>query len=118
MITVIGKLADTTEYIDREGYNVLSKFDGWTPEFNREWLRQAVERGDQILIVSTQNVTGQFRNELLDLINLLTVCEDRNCHNCVHWNNGECVPECPVCSEWLSEEEFLEKRFTKLVIRI
>ena len=70
-ITVLGKLADTDKYACREGYNVLSKFDGWTPEFNREWLRQVVERGDDILIVSTLDVSGQFRNELEDLMEIL-----------------------------------------------
>jgi len=71
MITVIGKLVDTAKYVGMKDLNVLCEFAGWTPEFNREWLKCAVERGDEILIVSAQNVSGQFRQELVDLVEIL-----------------------------------------------
>ena len=73
MITVIGKLSDTKKYIGKPGYNVLEKSADWTFEFNAKWIAEAVERGDDILIVSTSNVSGWFREELFELFRLLSL---------------------------------------------
>jgi len=64
MITVIGKLADTQKYIGVQGYNVLPKLDNWTPDMNLQWIRKAIERGDDFLIVSTKAVSGFFVEEV------------------------------------------------------
>lgn len=71
MITVIGKLADTQQYIGREGYNVLDKINDWTPELNQQFIDEAISRGDALLFVSWQ-VTGQYREELVQLLKRLT----------------------------------------------
>ncbi len=71
MITVLGKLTDTQEYVGRAGYNVLYESSTWTIESNRTWLIEAVHRGDLFLLVSVEG-TGQYANELQQLISLLT----------------------------------------------
>lgn len=70
MITVIGKLPNTEQYIDREGFNVLARRDDWTPAMNRDFIRQAIERGDHLLFVSWQ-ATGQYREELIQILDSL-----------------------------------------------
>jgi hypothetical protein len=70
MITVLGKLADTQKYLGKTGYNVLAKCADWSPSVNERWLRQAVARGDQFLLVSI-DCSGQYRKELELLLNLL-----------------------------------------------
>jgi len=70
MITVLGKLADTEKYIGKSGYSVYAKCPDWTPTKNFYWLVDAVARGDDFLIVS-RDATGQFRQELQDLLDIL-----------------------------------------------
>jgi hypothetical protein len=71
MITVIGKLADVERFRNRTGYNVMIDAPDWTPELNHAWLSEAVERGDQFLLV-TPRASGQYAVELRDLCDLLT----------------------------------------------
>lgn len=70
IITVLGKLKDTKEYIGKDGYNVLAESDGWTQRLNAEWLLEAVKRGDKFLIVSTE-LTGMFEKEVYRLVILM-----------------------------------------------
>jgi len=73
MITVLGKLEDTEAFVGVSGYNVLqANTSDWTLEFNADWLREAVHRKDSFLLVSTR-ATGQYANELRQLVNLLVV---------------------------------------------
>ena len=61
--TVLGKLTDTAPYVGQPGFNVYPKFDDWTPEKGRAWLREAVARGDKFLLVST-DFTGAYLQEI------------------------------------------------------
>lgn len=71
MITVIGKLADIERYRNVTGYNVMARRDDWTPERNRSWLDEAIARGDQFLIASS-DYSGEFLNELIYLLRRIT----------------------------------------------
>jgi hypothetical protein len=61
--TILGKLTDTAPYIDQPGYNVYPESDDWTPDKGRAWLREAVARGDEFLLVSTE-FTGAYLQEI------------------------------------------------------
>lgn len=71
MITVIGKLEDTAQYIGRDGFNVLARRDDWTPELNQRFIADAIDRGDHLLFASWQ-ATGQYREELITMLRILT----------------------------------------------
>jgi hypothetical protein len=71
MTTVIGKIEDVQKYHGKQGYNVLACED-WSIEKNRQWLQEAIERGDKILFTTTADVSGQYQQELLWLCRLLT----------------------------------------------
>ncbi len=72
MITVIGKLEACKKYIGKCGYNVLPESEGWTPEINLEWIQEAVQRGDDFLILSTKSVSGFFEKEVNFLLRIIT----------------------------------------------
>lgn len=63
MITVLGKLPDTAPYIGKAGYNVYPASDDWTPEKGRVWLSEAVRRGDDFLLVSS-DFSGAYLREI------------------------------------------------------
>ena len=63
MITILGKLADTSAYMDKPGYNVYPRSDDWTPELAKAWLSEAVTRGDTFQLVST-DFTGVYLQEI------------------------------------------------------
>jgi len=69
-ITVIGKLADTKEYEGRDGFNVLASTDNWSKELNHGFIESAIKRGDHLLFTSW-TATGQYREELIQIINHL-----------------------------------------------
>jgi hypothetical protein len=60
LITVIGSLRDTEPFIGREGFNVLNVpkdvYESMTPEefdaLNTRWLQSAINRGDEIWLVT------------------------------------------------------------------
>lgn len=60
MITVLGALADTREYLGQPGYNVSPESDDWTPEKGFAWLKEAIVREDQFLLVSNHDTFGGF----------------------------------------------------------
>lgn len=68
---MIGKLADTRRFANLPGFNVLNLSDDWTPDKQSTWLREAIDHGSQILIVSPLNVTGQYREEVKMLLKML-----------------------------------------------
>lgn len=76
MITVIGKLADTDQYVGREGFNVLARRADWSPELNQKFIDDAIQRGDHLLFASW-SASGQYREELLQIVRRLTGHEDR-----------------------------------------
>ncbi len=63
LTTILGKLSDTTAYLDRPGYNVSPPSDDWTPELGRAWLVEAVNRGDKFELVST-DFSGMYLREI------------------------------------------------------
>jgi hypothetical protein len=71
MITVIGKWRDVSKYEFSKGYNVMPLDPDWTPERNRAWIDAAIDRGDKIMIASS-DVSGEFKNELRYLLEKLT----------------------------------------------
>lgn len=70
-ILVIGKLADTAPYVGIPGFDVMAQRDDWTPELNRQFILDAMRQGQPIMFVSWQ-VTGQYRNELVQILQELT----------------------------------------------
>ncbi len=80
MITVIGKMKDTIKYAGREGYNVMSFSYYWSPELNKRFIDEAIERGDQFLIVSLV-VTGEYKNEIRYLLERLNGLADQPSQN-------------------------------------
>ena len=102
MITVIGKLQDTDQYFGRDGFNVLARHPDWSPELNQQFIDEAIQRGDHLLFASW-NATGQYREELLQIVRRLTsvvadvdlcvACQNNppvtgrsTCSNCVDWS--------------------------------
>jgi hypothetical protein len=73
-VTVLGKLADVRAYVDKPGYNVLASRPDWTPGMNVAFIEEAVKRGDQFLLVSS-DVSGQYRIELELLFEKLQIAE-------------------------------------------
>ena len=61
LTTVLGKFKDTAPFVGQPGYNVYPKSTDWTPEKSRAWIAEAVARGDEFLLVSTDfsSVYGQ-----------------------------------------------------------
>lgn len=58
---VIGKLADTAQYIDKPGYNVLNlPDDEWTPTANANWVQSGVDQGAPFLTASEPNASTVF----------------------------------------------------------
>lgn len=70
MITVVGKLQDTQQYVGKRGFNVLAKRDDWTLEKNQKFIRDAMNRGDDILFCSW-TASGQYREELIQMLKML-----------------------------------------------
>lgn len=70
MITVIGKLKDTEQYVGIDGFNVLSRSSDWTPELNKQFIDEAIQRGDHLLFASW-NSSGRYREELLQIISII-----------------------------------------------
>lgn len=66
-ILVIGKLVDTAPYVGRPGFDVMPPRTDWTPELNRQFILAALRQGQPIMFVSWQ-VTGQYRNELIQIL--------------------------------------------------
>jgi hypothetical protein len=77
MITVLGKLSDTDAYANTSSYNVMAECLDWTPQKNFIWLKDAVLRGDEILLVS-RNIHGYYGRELLSLLYLLILTGFKN----------------------------------------
>ncbi len=76
LITVIGKFRDIERFRDVDGYNVMPSCADWTPQLNRAWIDEALERGDQFLIASS-DYSGAFLDELIYLLR----CIGRNGHH-------------------------------------
>ena len=95
MITVIGKLADIDQYVGREGFNVLARREDWSPEVNQRFIDEAIQRGDHLLFTSW-SASGQYREELLQIVRRLTpVVADVLCPHCMG-SNGKHTSRCPV----------------------
>jgi|GEM_PF-2206427 len=57
--TTLGGLSDTRALLGNEGLNILNLPDAeWTLAKNMEWLQQAVDRGDDILLVTNEIKDG------------------------------------------------------------
>ena len=74
MITVIGKLKDTQQYIGREGFCVLANRSDWSEEMQAEFIETAMSEGHGLLFVSWQ-ADGQYRTELVQILAHLTFRE-------------------------------------------
>jgi len=61
MITILGHPTDTAQYLNREGYNVHAP--DLTPDQVKAWIREAVTRGDDFRLESTDFV-GAFGQEV------------------------------------------------------
>jgi len=70
VITVLGKVKDTIEYIGKEGYNVLERNNNYSFVSNLLWLEEAILRGDKFLLVSLE-LTGTYKVEVEYLLETL-----------------------------------------------
>jgi hypothetical protein len=67
MITVIGKLKDTQQYIGRDGFCVLANRPDWSEQMQAEFIETAMREGHALLFASWQ-ADGQYRNELAQIL--------------------------------------------------
>lgn len=72
--TVIGKLSDTQGYEHRDGYRVLRKTTGWTPQLQTAFIHNGLESGDDFLLLAPIKASGQYRAEIVEL--LLTILDN------------------------------------------
>jgi uncharacterized protein YheU (UPF0270 family) len=69
---VLGKLADVEHFADREGCDVYQS-DMYSEEENKRWLLQALQRGDDVLLVKPMKLSGQYAREVAWLIEVLDI---------------------------------------------
>ena len=72
MITVLGKLNDTIQFLGVPGFNVLALDGDWSFDRNIAFLEAAVTRGDHFLLVSVDAAGGIYGDELKCLVARLT----------------------------------------------
>ena len=72
MVTVLGKLNDTIQFLGVPGFNVLALGDDWSFDRNIAFLEAAVTRGDYFLLVSVDAAGGIYGEELEWLVARLT----------------------------------------------